>query len=62
MEGIIQLTVPVAAQYSGALAAALQGLRGFLDGIVLPCNYDNARKWSLGEQTREKWCCHLEAS
>ena len=48
--GIIQITVPVLSEYSGALAAVLQGIRGFLDGIILPCNYDNARKWSLGNE------------
>ena len=49
---IIQLTVPVTASYSGELAAGLQGVRGFLAGILMSASYENAQKWTFGDEGR----------
>ena len=49
---IIQLTVPVSASYSGVLAAALQGIRGFVGGILMSASYENAQKWTFGDEGR----------
>ena len=49
---IIQLTVPVTATFSGPLAAALQGIRGFVAGILMSASYENARKWTFGDEGR----------
>ncbi|KAL5270433.1 hypothetical protein ACHWQZ_G001224 [Mnemiopsis leidyi] len=49
---IIQLTVPVTVTFSGTLASALQGLKGFVGGIIMSASYENARKWGFGDEGR----------
>ena len=50
VSGVIQLTGPLTARYSGVLAAVLQGVKGLAAGLFMAGNYECARKWSQGEE------------
>ena len=50
VSGVIQLTGPLTARYSGVLAAVLQGVKGLAAGLFMAGNYECARKWSRGEE------------
>ena len=50
VSGVIQLSAPSAARYSGQLAAVLQGVKGLAAGVFMSGSFECAEKWGHGTE------------